>query len=93
MKLIDSAKVLGISKKSLDDYFLVLRVGEILGFNYAENLDNGMGELRAFIKGRGESALVKGKLGKEVKCFGLVGGDGEGGGGMGEGEEEFDSEH
>jgi len=38
MKLVQSAKYLGISKKSLDDYFLVLRVGEILGFNFADNM-------------------------------------------------------
>lgn len=38
MKLVESAKFIGISKKSLDDYFLVLRIGEIHGFNYAENL-------------------------------------------------------
>ena len=36
--LTNAAKVVGISKKSLDDYFLVLRVGEILGFDFAHNL-------------------------------------------------------
>jgi hypothetical protein len=36
--LTNAAKVVGISKKSLDDYFLVLRVGEILGFDFAQNL-------------------------------------------------------
>jgi hypothetical protein len=41
-----------MSKKSLDDYYLVLRVGEILGFNFAENLDGKMGELRNFIRSK-----------------------------------------
>jgi hypothetical protein len=36
--LTNAAKIVGISKKSLDDYYLVLRVGEVLGFSYADNL-------------------------------------------------------
>ena len=48
--LTKAAKVVGISKKSLDDYYLVLRVGEILGFNFAANLDGKMGDLRNFIR-------------------------------------------
>ncbi len=41
---------MGISKKSLDDYYLVLRVGEKLGYDYANNLENMMGDLRNFIR-------------------------------------------
>ena len=48
--LTNAAKVVGISKKSLDDYFLVLRVGEILGFDYANNLEGKMGDLRNYIR-------------------------------------------
>jgi polyphosphate kinase len=48
--LMEAAKLVGISKKSLDDYFLVLRVGVIHGYDYAGNLSEGMGELRSFIK-------------------------------------------
>ena len=36
--LTQAAQVVGISKKSLDDYYLVLRTGDILGFDYAGNL-------------------------------------------------------
>lgn len=50
LNLTRAAKVIGISKKSLDDYFLVLRVGQILGFNYAGHLNNKMGDLRAYIR-------------------------------------------
>jgi hypothetical protein len=32
--LIAAAKLIGISKKSLDDYYLVLRAGEVLGYDY-----------------------------------------------------------
>lgn len=68
--LTNAAKVVGISKKSLDDYFLVLRVGEILGYDFEGNLHNMMGDLRNFI--RLQNAKVTGKLGKTVKCFSLV---------------------
>jgi len=68
--LTNAAKVVGISKKSLDDYFLVVRVGEILGFDYAHNLDKKMGDLRNYIRLSQEK--VSGKLGKQVACFSLV---------------------
>ena len=68
--LIDAAKLVGISKKSLDDYFLVLRTGVIHDYDYAGNLNLGMGDLRAYIKQR--ETKVKGKLSKKVECFSLV---------------------
>ena len=68
--LIEAAKLVGISKKSLDDYFLVLRVGVIHGYDYASGLVEGMGDLRAFIKQK--ETKVSGKLRKQVECFTLV---------------------
>ena len=68
--LTKAAKVVGISKKSLDDYYLVLRVGEVLGFPFGEHLEGMMGDLRNFIKAQEEK--VTGKLGKNVECFKLV---------------------
>ena len=35
--LIDSARLVGISKKSLDDYLLQIRFGKILGFDFVSN--------------------------------------------------------
>ena len=69
--LTKGAEVVGISKKSLDDYYLVLRAGDQLGFDYASNLDKKMGELRAFIKNNEEK--VSGKLGSELRCGRFVG--------------------
>jgi len=60
----------GISKKSLDDYFLILRQGVIHGYDFAGNLTHGMGELRSFI--REKESKVSGKLHKSVECFSLV---------------------
>lgn len=60
--LTTAAKVLGISKKSLDDYFLILRIAEELNYDFETNLKNKMGHLRAFIKG--SDRKVTGKLHK-----------------------------
>jgi len=62
LNLTKLAKLIGISKKSLDDYYLVLRVGEILGFDYENHILSKMGDLRAFI--RAFDYKVTGKLAK-----------------------------
>lgn len=48
VSLQEAAKVVGISKKSLDDYFFQLRVGEQHGFDFEKHLDSKVGVLRAF---------------------------------------------
>jgi hypothetical protein len=48
----------------LDDYYLILRIGEILKFDFESNLDKKMGELRAYI--RNCDIKVTGKLTKHV---------------------------
>ena len=70
LNLTKAAKLIGISKKSLDDYYLVLRIGQILGFDYETNMDSKMGDLRAYI--RAFDHKITGKLAKEVKCFDLI---------------------
>jgi len=50
MSLGDAASRIGLSKKSLDDYFCQLRLGEKYGFNFLDKLNSGIGELRAFVK-------------------------------------------
>lgn len=39
LSLTEAAKLIGISKKTLDDYFLQLRLGELYHFNFEENLN------------------------------------------------------
>ena len=46
--LEDAAKLVNISKKSLDDYLLQLRNGRKYGFNFNEHKDDKIGILRAF---------------------------------------------
>lgn len=62
--------MIGISKKSLDDYFLIVRIGEIHGFDFESHLGGKMGDLRSYIK-RFEYKVV-GKLTKKVRCFCLI---------------------
>ena len=48
--LDDSAKIIGISKKSLDDYLLQLRLGRKFGFDFNSNKNSKVGLLRSFVK-------------------------------------------
>ena len=48
--LEQAAKMVGISKKSLDDYLLQLRLGRKYGFNFNQNKTKKVGILRAFVK-------------------------------------------
>jgi hypothetical protein len=50
MNLQEAAKIVGVSKKSLDDYYCQLRLGEFYGFDFAANLYEGIGVLRAYVK-------------------------------------------
>lgn len=39
LNLQEAAKLVGISKKSLDDYYCQLRLGELYNFNFYDNLN------------------------------------------------------
>ena len=43
---------MGISKKSLDDYYYQLRMGEKYEFDFPSHLQDKIGVLRTFIKGK-----------------------------------------
>jgi hypothetical protein len=59
--LQEAAKIVGISKKSLDDYFFQLRMGEKHGFDFAKNMDNKVGLLRSFVKEKDVETKKNGK--------------------------------
>jgi len=48
--LEDSAKLVGISKKSLDDYLLQLRFGRMYGFDFLKHQCDNIGVLRKFVR-------------------------------------------
>lgn len=50
LTLEQAASKVGVSKKSLDDYFLQLRYGNKYGFNFQEHRDDKIGLLRKFVK-------------------------------------------
>ena len=50
LNLQDAARIVGISKKSLDDYYCQLRLGELYNFDFVGNLNEKMGVLRTYVK-------------------------------------------
>lgn len=50
LSLEEAADKIGISKKSLDDYLIQLRIGKMYGFNFNEHKNDKVGILRAFVK-------------------------------------------
>ena len=50
LNLEQAAEKVGISKKSLDDYLIQLKIGRIFGFNFNEHKNDKVGVLRAFVK-------------------------------------------
>jgi hypothetical protein len=50
MSLAEAAKSIGVSKKTLDDYYYQLRLGEFYCFDFANNLSEKVGILRAYVK-------------------------------------------
>ena len=45
-----AAQKIGLSKKSLDDYLLMMRYGRKFGFDFDANKDSKVGTLRTFVK-------------------------------------------
>jgi hypothetical protein len=63
--LDQAAKMVGISKKSLDDYLLQLRLGRKYGFNFNQNKTKKVGVLRAFVKKHRANNSIKSLLGND----------------------------
>ena len=65
--LEEAAKKVGISKKSLDDYFLQLKNGKQNGFNFNEHKDDKIGILRNWNKHHRESAQERSDFKKSTR--------------------------
>lgn len=50
LNLQDAAKLVGVPKKSLDDYYCQLRLGELYHFDFYNRLHEKMGALRTYVK-------------------------------------------
>jgi hypothetical protein len=57
MTLEEAADQVGISKKSLDDYLIQLRIGRQFGFEFGEHKNDKVGVLRAFVKKYSNKAI------------------------------------
>jgi len=71
VSLTEAAKMVGISKKTLDDYFLQLRLGELYGFDFKNNLDEKIGLVRAHIR-KNEDKSLESNLPKTIRSLELV---------------------
>lgn len=60
ISLVESARMVGVSKKSLDDYYYQLRTAEKYGFDFMSYLNKKIGFLRNFNK----SKVPKRKMGQ-----------------------------
>lgn len=63
---------MGITKKSLDDYYSQLRLAEKYGFDFYRNIDRKIGVLRMFVKNHRQKdslALKYDKLPKYLKVI------------------------
>ena len=70
--LDNAAEKINVSKKSLDDYLLQIRLGRKYGFNFNENKYKKIGELRDFVKDikERETGIVKKREQKGKKLDG-----------------------
>ena len=50
VSLEEAAEMVGVSKKSLDDYLSQIRLGRFNGFDFNKNKDEKVGKLRFFNK-------------------------------------------
>ena len=50
--LEEGAKMVGIPKKTLDDYYAHLKLGTEHGFDFKQNLEQKIGVLRQFVRER-----------------------------------------
>ena len=72
MNLQEAAKAVGISKKSLDDYYYQLRVGEKHDFDFMSNFHNKIGVLRSFIKEKEADKRSKDRNNKHPKKLKII---------------------
>ena len=70
----DAAKVVGVSRKSLDDYYYQIRLGELYHFDFYQNLEEKIGQLRAYVKSNMRGSKAHGKLPHYLKIFAYLDG-------------------
>ena len=54
INLDQSADILGVPRKTLEDHFLLFRIGKSLEFDFKKGRREGIGTLRAYIREQGK---------------------------------------
>lgn len=73
MNLQEAAAVVGISKKSLDDYYYQLRLGEKYDYDFKSNMEQKVGDLRNYIKQfKGKAKSISSKTEKHPKKLKII---------------------
>jgi hypothetical protein len=67
--LDQSAELINIPRKTLEDYFLVLRTGKNLEFDFRKNRREKIGILRAFLREKGKWKMINQKAFDEIGFF------------------------
>lgn len=61
LSLEQAADVVGVSKKSLDDYYSQLRKARVFGFNFSEHKQSMFGIVRKFVKSEEDKQKAEAK--------------------------------
>jgi hypothetical protein len=69
MSLLQAARSIGMSKKSLDDYLRYLRMGEKLNFDFETFEGEKMGYLRAFVRSKLREPFEEAKIMNEIDSY------------------------
>lgn len=55
MNLDQSAELVGVPRKTLEDYFLLFRTAKTIGFDFSKRRQEKIGTLRSFLRERGKA--------------------------------------
>ena len=66
LNLDQSAEIVGVPRKTLEDYFLLFRTGKQLQFDFKAQRKERIGVLRCFIRERGKKVHSLSSAGKEI---------------------------
>mmetsp|Transcript_17266 Transcript_17266/g.15159 ORF Transcript_17266/g.15159 Transcript_17266/m.15159 type:complete len:85 (+) Transcript_17266:851-1105(+) len=66
MSLQEAASVIGIPKKTLDDYYMVIKKAKAAGYDFAKNQALKFGHMRAFVKKANVSNKNKGQADEDI---------------------------
>lgn len=68
LNLDQSAEIVGVPRKTLEDYYLLFRTGKTFEFDFKKEHKEKIGVLRAFVKEKGKTQIIDKKV-DEKKFF------------------------